>query len=576
MLVLTVIQGPDKGRTFELPDNEPQMIGRSSESLPLSDGTVSRRHAELTPDKGDWYLRDLGSQNATLVNGIRVEPNQRIKLKPGDQVRAGMTLFSFGRTERRTDPQVRMLRADQVDTSIERALSAEDSVILALDSDPRAGTGLGATVAGAAVANSHLRVLYRLTTLVSTLPEREKLFEGVFDLIFSELRPERAVFLIDEGDGPVPSVVRFANKAPQGQSQQIDVSRTILMHAMDRGEGVLASNAMSDERFRKGDSVQRLAIRSAMCVPVRSAGRTFGAIYADSSIGAGAFNADQLALMTAIGQQTGLALSHLDLLTQKLQTERLAAIGQTVASLSHSIKNILQGLRGGADVVEMGLRKEDLKVSRGGWPILKRNLDRIIALTLNMLAYSRPRTLDIELTKVQPLLDDCASLLADQCKLRGVALIVDADADTPPVPIDSSQIHQALMNLMSNAVEAVEAKTGVVTVRAKFVPEDPARPTGKGELRIDVIDNGPGVQPELQRRIFEPFFTTKGLRGTGLGLAVTRRIVESHNGKVVLATVPGKGATFSVLLPIDPSTAIDPSATTDTRQRQETHWRTGQ
>ncbi|MBY0308061.1 MAG: GAF domain-containing protein, partial [Phycisphaerales bacterium] len=448
------------------------------------------------------------------------------------------------------------------------------SVILALDGDPRAGTGAGATVMGAAAA-SHLRVLYRLTTLVSTLPEREKLFEGVFDLIFSELRPERAVFLIDEGDGPVPSVVRFSTKAAAGQAQQIDVSRTILQHALDKGEGVLASNAMSDERFRKGDSVQRLAIRSAMCVPVRSAGRTFGAIYADSSIGAGAFNADQLALMTAIGQQTGLALSHLELLSQKLQTERLAAIGQTVASLSHSIKNILQGLRGGADVVEMGLRKDDLKVARGGWPILKRNLDRIIALTLNMLAYSRPRTLEVELTKVGPLLEDCASLLADQCKLRGVALIVDADPDTPPVPIDSAQIHQALMNLMTNAVEAVEAKTGVVTVRAKFTPTDPSRPSGRGDLRIDIIDNGPGVQPELQRRIFEPFFTTKGIRGTGLGLAVTRRIVESHNGKVLLTTIPGKGATFSVLVPTDPSAVIDPSATTDSRQRSGSSWRPG-
>ncbi|MFT3683354.1 MAG: ATP-binding protein [Phycisphaerales bacterium] len=570
MLVLTVIQGPDKGRTFELPDNEPQMIGRSSESLPLSDSTVSRRHAELTPDRGEWFLRDLGSQNATLVNGIRVEPNQRVRLKPGDQIRAGMTLFSFGRTERRTDPQVRMLRADQVDTSIERALSFDDSVILALDTDTRAGTAAGATVAGV-TASSHLRVLYKLTTLVGTLPERDKLFEGVFDLIFSELRPERAVFLIDEGDGPVPSVVRFATKGPAGQ--QIDVSRTILQHALDKGEGVLASNAMSDERFRKGDSVQRMSIRSAMCVPVRAAGRSFGAIYADSSIGAGAFNADQLALMTAIGQQTGLALSHLELHSQRLQNERLAAIGQTVASLSHSIKNILQGLRGGADVVEMGLRKDDLKVARGGWPILKRNLDRIIALSLNMLAYSRQRTLEVELTKVQPLLDDCASLLTDQCKLRGVALIIDADPDMPPVPIDASQVHQALMNLMSNAVEAVEAKTGVVTVRAKFSPADPSRPAGRGELRIDVIDNGPGVLPELQRRIFEPFFTTKGLRGTGLGLAVTRRIVESHNGKVLVSTIPGKGATFSVVLPVDPAASIDPSATADTRQRSDAQWR---
>jgi two-component system NtrC family sensor kinase len=323
--------------------------------------------------------------------------------------------------------------------------------------------------------------------------------------------------------------------------------------------------------------VQRLAIRSAMCVPIRfgTPARTFGAIYIDSSIGAGAFGAEQLALMNAIGQQTGLALSHVELLGQKLATERLAAIGETVASLSHSIKNILQGLRGGADVVEMGLRKDDLKVARGGWPILSRNLDRIISLTMNMLAFSRPRTLEIELTKIPALLEDCASLMAEQCRVRGVALLIDAEADIPPVPIDPGQLHQAFMNLMTNAVEAVEPRTGAVTVKAKFTPFDPDKPAGRGELRIDVIDNGPGVTPELQRKIFDPFFTTKGLRGTGLGLAVTRRIIEAHDGKILLASTPGKGAIFSVVLPFDPSQKIDPSATTDTRARAETQWRPG-
>ena len=571
MLLLTVIQGPDKGRTFELPDHEPQLVGRSSEALPLTDTTVSRRHAEMTPDAGEWYLRDLGSQNGTWVNGVRIEGRQR--LNPGDQVRVGATLMIFGRTEREPAGRVKLVRPDIIDATVERTLTSnEDSVILS-EPEPRQA------------AADHLRVIYRLTTLTAQAPDRQALLEGVMDLVFSEFRPERGVILMFESAGdpePAPAVVRHAVEGPREgaakdkKAREILISRTIVQHVLKQGEGVLSSNAQSDTRFKPGDSVQRLNIRSAICAPICFKNRTFGVIYIDSSIANYTFTSEQLALLNAIGQHAALALANADLQQEKIATERLAVMGETVASLSHSIKNILQGLRGGADVVEMGLKREDLKVARGGWPILKRNLDRIIGLTTNMLAYSRPRTLDIELTKVQPLLDDCASLLADQCKLRGVALIVDADADTPPVPIDSSQIHQALMNLMSNAVEAVEAKTGVVTVRAKFVPEDPARPTGKGELRIDVIDNGPGVQPELQRRIFEPFFTTKGLRGTGLGLAVTRRIVESHNGKVVLATVPGKGATFSVLLPIDPSTAIDPSATTDTRQRQETHWRTGQ
>ena len=93
MLVLTVLQGPDKGRRFELPDNEPQMIGRSSESLPLQDSTISRRHAELTPEgDGRWYIRDLKSSNGTFVNGVRVT---ELALEHGSILRIGSTELQY-------------------------------------------------------------------------------------------------------------------------------------------------------------------------------------------------------------------------------------------------------------------------------------------------------------------------------------------------------------------------------------------------------------------------------------------------------------------------------------------------
>lgn len=581
MLVLNIIQGPDKGRVFELPDNEPQLLGRSSEALPITDNTVSRRHAELTPDAGEWYIRDLGSQNGTQVNGVRID--ERVRLKAGDQVRVGVTLLTFGRTERKPASPVRLLAGDKMDTSIERSiLSNEDSVILVLDKALEGSSAGGLSSGGGAAVGSaatSLRALYRLSALVSTLPEKEQLLDGVLELVFAELAPERGCIVLVEDGVPMPAVVRFASPRAVGKRigkgdgkrtpETIDISTTILQHALGRGEGVLSTNAMSDPRFRKGDSVQRLSIRSAMCVPVRSGQRTFGAIYIDSSVGSANFTAERLALMNAIGQQTALALVIGELMAQKLQTERLATMGETVAMLSHSIKNILQGLRGGADVVEMGLRKDDLKVSRGGWPILKRNLDRIIGLTMNMLAYSRPRTLELELVKIAPMLDDCASLLAEQCRVRGVVLLIDADPEMPPVPLDAGQMHQAMMNLLSNAVEAVDARVGVVTVRAGFVPQrgQEGKVQARGEARVDVYDNGPGIPAEIQRRIFEPFFTTKGIRGTGLGLVVTKRIVEQHGGRVVLKSELGKGTTFSVILPVDPGSSIDPGATTDTRGR---------
>ena len=551
MLILTVIQGPDKGRKFELPDHEPQLIGRSSEALPLTDNTVSRRHAELTPDDGQWWVRDLQSQNGTYVNGVRIV--DRTRLKAGDQLRTGATLFVFGRSSAGEEADViRLVGPDLLDDTIEKTLASnEDSVILS-EPEPRQA------------AVDHLRVIYRLTTITAQALSRQELLRRVLELVMAEFKPERGVIMLgsgSDGDPPRPAAVRHRIAPVEKEDFEFAVSSTILRHAMRQAEGVLSTNAMNDPRFAAGDSVQRFRIRSAICSPIRYGERTFGAIYIDSSIANYTFTPEQLALMNAIGQHAGLALATADLYLQKLQTERLAAIGETVASLSHAIKNILQGLRGGADVVEMGLKKDDLKIAKGGWEILKRNLDRIVSLTLNMLAFSRHRGIEIELTPLGPLIEECAQLLDSQANTRGVALIVDSDSEMPPVPLDAPLMHQALMNLMTNGVEAVGQSRGIVTVRTVY---HAAGSRGEGSpaiVEIAVIDNGPGVPKEKLTKIFEPFHTTKGTKGTGLGLAVTKRIVEEHGGRIRVDSVEGQGATFRIFLPAETSKVIDPSET---------------
>jgi signal transduction histidine kinase/pSer/pThr/pTyr-binding forkhead associated (FHA) protein len=570
VLTLTVIQGPDKGRTFELTTELPQLIGRSSEALPIGDTTVSRRHAELTPDGKQWFIRDLSSQNGTWVNGVRI--TGRTLLKPGDQVRVGSTLFVFGSADAEDELDlIRVLRPDQIDATVERRIPSNDDSVILAEPEPRSA------------AVHHLQVIYRLTALTSQQTNREDLLKAVMELVFNELKPERGFIVLcaatpsTDPDVPAwhPAVIKHRSAPADKKDARIHISRTILNHALKHAEGVLSSNAMNDPRFAKGDSVQQFAIRSALCSPIEFAGRVSGAIYVDSSIANYTFTQEQLALLNAIARHTGLALANAEAYAKKVQTERLAATGETVAVLSHSIKNILQGLRGGADVVEMGLKKEDLKISRGGWAILKRNIDRIMALTLNMLAYSRPRVPEYELTRIGDLLEECAQLLADQCQARQVALIVDADPEMPPVMIDPHLLHQAIVNLMVNAVEAVEPKTGAVTVKATYlmdVPRGaPLGATGRPMVRIDVIDNGPGIARDRHAQIFEPFHTTKGIKGTGLGLTVTKRIVEEHKGRIFIESDEtrgngtGGGATFTILIPAETTHGLDPSATTATR-----------
>lgn len=577
VLVLTIIQGPNKGRKFELPDHEPQLIGRSSEALLLDDSAISRRHAELTPDEGLWYIRDLQSQNGTFVNGQRI--HDRTRLRPGDQVRVGQTLLVFGQSETRSLDVVRLVGPQRMESTIERTLPAkspsanDESMILALP-DPRAA------------AVEHLRVIYKLTSMLTTrVMHRADILDVLMDLVFSEFAPQRGCIMLAQNAAPspfaspagasvtvsetlgvfTPAVVRYREAPLDPEEAKIHVSRTILQHALTKGEGVLSANAMTDPRFAKGDSVQRGHIRSAICSPIRYRETTYGAIYIDSSMANYTFTQEQLALLNAIGQHAALALANADLYQQKLQSERLAVMGETVAMLSHSIKNMLQGLRGGADVVEMGLKKNDTRLAAGGWPILKRNLDRIIGLTLNMLAFSRPRRVELELTPLTPLIEECAQLLEPACAAKQAAIIVDADADLPPIPVDPPLLHQALMNLLTNAVEAVPDGAGAVTVRVKYHPQPPppalrSAITG-AHVDLAVIDNGPGIPLSKQPWVFEPFNTTKGVKGTGLGLAVARRVAIQHGGSLMLESTEGKGATFRMLLPIEGHPTMDPSAT---------------
>ena len=541
MLILNVLQGPDKGKRFELPDHGPQLIGRSSESLMLGDNTISRRHAELTPDDGAWYIRDLESANGTYVNGVSI--NQRTLLNAGDQIRTGATLLVFGVGHRETAvAPIRVADADRIDVSVESTVASnDDSVIMAVP-EPTAE------------ANRQLLVLYQLMQLVGSIFDRQVLLERVMDLVFEHFEADRGFVLLQESVEATadPTVVRYRRKPREKDSRSITASRTIVQHVLQRREGVLSANAMSDRRFSSGDSVQAYLIRSAICVPMIFHDRVFGVIHIDSQIANYTFTEDQLRLMTAIGAQTGMALLHAELYQQGLQNARLAAVGETVASLSHSIKNILQGMRGGAELVELGMRKEDLNVMSNGWGILGRNLDRIYELTLNMLAYSKQRHPDIEMMQLPALFEEILALIQPLCDNREVALITEIEDDMPPIPADAGGLHQAIVNLLHNALDAVKDASGVITLRCSY---DDVR----HEVRIDVSDNGVGIEPDSQAELFTPFYSTKGQRGTGLGLPVARKIIDEHQGRIAVESEPGTGSTFTITLSTEAS--HDPSAT---------------
>lgn len=228
---------------------------------------------------------------------------------------------------------------------------------------------------------------------------------------------------------------------------------------------------------------------------------------------------------------------------EKLEAERLAAVGQTVAGLAHGIKNIITGLEGGMYVTSSGMKRGDKERVREGWGMLVRNISRIGALSKNLLAFSRGEALDCQQTRLQDVVEDVIGLFRDRAAQFGITLAGEVDKDVAPAFMDPEGLHSCLANLISNAMDAclMSEKEGC-TITVRLFERD-------GEIVIETVDTGCGMDYEVKQKAFTSFFTTKGKGGSGLGLLTTRKIVQQHGGTITFESQPEKGTTFSVRFP---------------------------
>ena len=567
MPTLRVIQGPDHGRTFDI-EGENAVIGRDpSCEVSLRDPGVSRDHAHLELKDGRLILKDSGSSNGTLVNGVR---SHETAIQTGDQIRVGNTILAVGLPP--ADGALVDERGLPIRVDTEGRVESSITATAAASADPHLAFAGGEDMAEMRTSIVGLRALYRIAEMLVRGHDIDRLLVDIMDMIFDVVDADRGFILLrDERTGTmIPKAIRYreelleqirreqestpkngaAVKAePQAKRREaspekaspICVSRTIINYVLKRGEGVLSTNAMQDQRFEQGESVQDFGIRSAIAVPIRSRDEILGIIHVDTHVSQGQFSPEDLKLMTAIGCQTGLAVANARLMASQVQQERVAAVGQAIASLSHYIKNILQGIQGGSHAVETGLQRNEIESVSVGWEVVGRNLHRINNLVLDMLSYSHQSPPNLVQTSVNAIVREVAELAQTAVKEKQITLTTKLDTSLPEITVDSVGIHHACLNIVNNAIEAVNALTGKIEVRTRL--------SHRGEVCISVADNGPGIPEEEQPKIFQAFYSTKGQKGTGLGLAAARKIVEEHGGHITLKSVPGEGAVFVIRLP---------------------------
>jgi PAS domain S-box-containing protein len=230
-------------------------------------------------------------------------------------------------------------------------------------------------------------------------------------------------------------------------------------------------------------------------------------------------------------------------------SERLGAIGQTVAGMAHCIKNILHGFKGGSYLVNIGIDRDNTDKLKTGWQAIQRNINRTSDLVLDLLSYSKEREPEYENCFPNEIAADVCDLVKESADEHGIAIVKNFAPSVGEVALDPRIAYRSLLNFVSNAMDACIfddniAKQHQVTVRTAI--EDDRF------VLFEVTDNGTGMDDEVKTRLFSTFFSTKGAKGTGLGLLVTSKLIEEHNGIIDVASTLGEGTTFTFRLPFDP------------------------
>jgi signal transduction histidine kinase len=250
-------------------------------------------------------------------------------------------------------------------------------------------------------------------------------------------------------------------------------------------------------------------------------------------------------------------------------------MGQTIATLSHHIKNILQGMRGGSYLIDAGLKRGDTDAVRRGWGIVERNQERISSLVMDMLTFSKEREPEKVESDLNETVLDVVDLMRSRGEEMGVQIDFCPDQTMPQAMFDPDAFHRALLNIVTNAIDAAAEGDHIVedsgsqddseflsysdeTLVDPIVSdsdEASSAESSQRELRtarvivatnyspidgwiVAVSDNGPGIAEEDREKIFSIFESKKGSRGTGLGLPVSDKIMREHGGRIEIADTP--------------------------------------
>jgi len=315
-------------------------------------------------------------------------------------------------------------------------------------------------------------------------------------------------------------------------------------HAAETRCAVNVADARQDDRFYPfADEISGVETRSLVAVPMIGHNQLVGVIEVLNKRDGVRFTDIDVETLEIFAQQAALAIQDACLVEANVQAERLAAVGAAVSGLSHHAKNVLAGLSASCELIDYAIDNNQSGVIAEGWRIHKRAIARLSALVADMLVFGRIRRgAAVRRTcSVAELIEDIVVEQGPLLKQKGIESGVRLET-MPEMFVDRDALRHVLINFINNAIDAVPEGKGHISVTLH-------RTRGASGACIEVTDNGPGIPKDMLTRVFEPFFTTKGSRGSGLGLAVVKKIVDEQGWLLDIKPAEPQGSTFRLEIP---------------------------
>jgi signal transduction histidine kinase len=381
----------------------------------------------------------------------------------------------------------------------------------------------------------HLQAILETAQLLAEEVDLEDLLEQSLDKLLAISGTDRGFLMLLE-DGEL--AIRVQRNLGQELEGKIQLSLSSVHKVFETGDPIWILNVADDHDLASQKSIHRLELKTILCLPLLLQGKRLGVVYLDSR--RPITEPPDRETFEAIVALCAIAIERTRLSEENLRTHVLATVGQVASSIVHDFKNGLFVLRGHADLLE--LSTEDHKIRHHCRKILE-CVDRLTHLSQDVLDFAKVREPNRETVDLRAFLDAILEPMVPRAAELGVQLRLDGASCL--VKIDPSRFTRVMENIMTNALDATKDMEGEVQVSWAHVT---------GGIQIRVRDRGHGIPRKVAKRIFEPFFSYGKKKGTGLGMATVKKIVEEHGGTLEFISEEGEGTEVIITLPDHPIT----------------------